>query len=176
MPQWWASCSHWPSAAVLCPRRMPRKRMASWRMTANSDDAALRTSTVVACGLVSSGRGLIQSAAAVSGESGRPVVGSRGSGVIGVARCFVSPRSSNALRRRHSATNRARCVWLCGTDPRQLWTKGHSQRLRPRRSNQGAAPPRRRSDRCCNRKLKLVQRSVGRRAAAICRSLQRPTG
>jgi hypothetical protein len=73
---------------------------------ANSDDVALSASTVAACRSVSSGHGLMQSAAAVSGESGRPVVGSRGSGVIGVAFCLISPPSADALRRRHPATNR----------------------------------------------------------------------
>ena len=69
-------------------------------MAANSDEAVFMVSTMAVWRAVSCDRGLMQSAAAVSGDSGRLVVGSRGSGWADVFGQAVAPSCS---RRRHEA-------------------------------------------------------------------------
>jgi hypothetical protein len=59
------------------PLNRPRNRIASWRIVVNSADAAFNASTLAICRGVIWPRGLKQSAAAVSGEILRPVIGSR---------------------------------------------------------------------------------------------------
>src|ERR1700744_913666 len=59
------------------PRSKPANRIASPRMVVNSAADALSTSTLTICRGVISPRGLTQSAAAVSDEIRRPVIGSK---------------------------------------------------------------------------------------------------
>jgi hypothetical protein len=83
---------------------MPRKRIANPRIVANSEDIALNASTFAAWGSVSNPRGLMHSAAAMIGETNRPVAGSvsippfaSGASVIAAwpaRRHWVSRRSS----------------------------------------------------------------------------------
>lgn len=56
---------------------MPRKRMASLRIGANSCDPCFRTSTFVARLIVSTSPGFVQRAGATTGEITRPVAGFR---------------------------------------------------------------------------------------------------
>lgn len=58
------------------PRRSPANHIASPRIVANSADDALSKSTLTICRGVISPRGLTESAAAVSDEIRRPVIGS----------------------------------------------------------------------------------------------------
>jgi len=54
--------------ARIAPRRMPLKRIAKRRISANASDPRFRASTFLACRSVSRPRGLMHSAAATTGE------------------------------------------------------------------------------------------------------------
>src|SRR5208282_6423824 len=76
MPDSCASCSQASSFSIEPPINKPRNRIANWRMMVNSADSIFSASTLAICWGVIWPRGFTQSAAAVSGEILRLVVGS----------------------------------------------------------------------------------------------------
>ena len=63
-----ASSIHASSATDFLLRRIPLKRIARRRISANASDPCFRASTFLACRPVSRPRGLMHSAAAITGE------------------------------------------------------------------------------------------------------------
>jgi hypothetical protein len=100
------------------PRSRPANRIASPRMVVNSADAALSKSTLTICRGVIVPRGLTQSAAAVSDEIRRPVIGSRVAIRDGIATSVSCGEEELAgvivttgITFRHGARKRARWLW-----------------------------------------------------------------
>ena len=100
------------------PRSSPENLIASPRIVVNSADAALSKSTLTICRDVIVPRGLTQSAAAVSDEIRRPVIGSRAAIRGGIATSVSGGEEELAgvmvitgIAFRHGARKRARWLW-----------------------------------------------------------------
>ena len=94
------------SGSALRPRKMPLKRMARRRIVAKAGEPALRASTFLACSKVSFPLGLMQSAAAMTGDIACPVSGSRTGSRIWCS--LVGPPCSCFSALRHQAKSRCK--------------------------------------------------------------------
>ena len=100
-----ASSSHRPSLPGPAPRRSPRNRIASRRMTRKEGEASFNATILAVCDGVSIGVGFMHSGAATTGEICQPVAGSIGwASSTGSFRWHVSGRSA----RRHADRRRSR--------------------------------------------------------------------
>src|SRR3984885_15721886 len=100
------------------PRSRPANRIASPRIVLNSSDVTLSKSTLTICRGVIVPRGLTQSAAAVSDEIRRPVIGARAATRGGIVTSVSGGEEELAgvmviagIAFRHGARKRARWLW-----------------------------------------------------------------